>query len=53
MSIRFGVAMLEGVDLLLSAKEFSVLLLLVQHHDRAINDNSLYETIWKKLLIHD
>jgi DNA-binding response OmpR family regulator len=53
LSIRSGVAMWKGVDLILSAKELSILLLLVQHHDRAINDNSLYETIWKKPLIHD
>jgi DNA-binding response OmpR family regulator len=46
-------AFLNGRDLLLKPKEFSLLLLLVQNEDKLMSAERLYEAIWKAPLNDD
>jgi DNA-binding response OmpR family regulator len=44
--IHSGVAFMDGVDMLLTQKEFSLLLLLIQHEARLMSAEFLYEKVW-------
>ena len=46
-------AFLSGVDMLLSPKEFALLLLMIQNEGRLLATASLYEAIWKLPLTAD
>ena len=46
-------AFLNGADLLLTKKEFAVLLLLVKNEGRALSPEHLYETVWKQPMAGD
>ena len=48
LDVTVGVATLDGVDLLLSQKEFALLLIFVQNEERFINAHYLYEKVWKQ-----
>ncbi|NLK36595.1 MAG: response regulator transcription factor [Epulopiscium sp.] len=48
--ITADVATLDGVDLLLSQKEFSLLLFFVQNEERYISADYLYEKVWKQAM---
>ena len=41
-----GKAFLNGEDLLLTQKEFSLLMLFIQHENKIINAEYLYENVW-------
>lgn len=41
-------AYMDGVDLLLTPKEFSLLLMLVQHEGELFTTQGLYEQVWKQ-----
>ncbi len=47
LDITADIATLNGLDLLLSQKEFSTLLILVQNSGRYIGCEYLYERVWK------
>jgi DNA-binding response OmpR family regulator len=53
MNLPSVIALWDGVDLLLSVKEFAILLLLVQNHGKVLTAKTLYETVWKAPLIRD
>jgi DNA-binding response OmpR family regulator len=53
LNIQSVIALWDGVDLLLSVKEFAILLLLVQNHGKVLSAKTLYETVWKAPLIRD
>jgi DNA-binding response OmpR family regulator len=53
MNLPSVIALWDGVDLLLSVKEFAILLLLVQNHGKVLSAKTLYETVWKAPLIRD
>jgi DNA-binding response OmpR family regulator len=53
MNLPSVIALWDGVDLLLSVKEFAILLLLVQNHGKVLSAQTLYETVWKAPLIND
>ncbi|GHV11230.1 DNA-binding response regulator [Clostridia bacterium] len=46
LNIVAGQAFLNGTDMLLTQKEFALLLLFVQNEERAINAEYLYEKVW-------
>ena len=48
LDVTVGTATLDGADLLLSQKEFSMLLIFVQNEDRIISAEYLYEKVWKQ-----
>jgi len=41
-----GIAELDGVDMLLSQKEYSILQLLVQNTDKLLSSELIYEKVW-------
>ena len=47
LDVTADVAMLDGRDLLLSQKEFALLLLFTQNEGRFIDSEYLYEKVWK------
>lgn len=47
LDVTADVATLDGADLLLSQKEFSLLLIFVQNEERFISAEYLYEKVWK------
>ena len=47
LDVTADVATLDGADLLLSQKEFSLLLIFVQNEKRFISAEYLYEKVWK------
>lgn len=50
LDVTADVATLDGADLLLSQKEFSLLLILVQNEERYISAEYLYEKVWKQAM---
>ncbi len=53
LDVTAGVAMLDGADLLLTQKEFALLLLFAQNADRFISAEYLYEKVWKQPMTGD
>lgn len=53
LDVAASVASLDGVDLLLTQKEFALLLIFVQNPERFINGEYLYEKVWKQPLTKD
>jgi DNA-binding response OmpR family regulator len=53
MNLPSVIALWDGVDLLLSVKEFAILLLLIQNHGKILSAKKLYETVWKAPLAGD
>lgn len=53
LDVTADVATLDGVDLLLSQKEFSLLLIFVQNEERYISSEYLYEKVWKQPMAGD
>lgn len=53
LDVAAGVAIMDGVDLLLTQKEFAVLLVFVQNPERFIDGQYLYEKVWKQSQIGD
>ncbi|TCL60942.1 two-component system response regulator TctD [Kineothrix alysoides] len=51
--IMADVAMLDGTDLLLTQKEFALLLIFAQNEERCISAEYLYEKVWKAPLAGD
>lgn len=50
LDVTANVATLDGVDLLLSQKEFALLLIFVQNEERFISAEYLYEKVWKQAM---
>ena len=50
LDVTADVATLDGADLLLSQKEFSLLLIFVQNEERYISAEYLYEKVWKQAM---
>ena len=48
-----GQAFIEDADMLLTGKEFSVLLRLAQNEDKLLSAEALYETVWRMPLAGD
>lgn len=48
LDLSSGVAMLDGVDLLLTQKEFALLLIFIQNPERFIDGDYLYERVWNQ-----
>lgn len=48
LDVTADVAILDGADLLLSQKEFALLLIFVQNGERFISAEYLYEKVWKQ-----
>jgi len=48
LDIISGRAFIDGCDLLLTQKEFAVLLLLTQNEGRVINAETIYASVWKQ-----
>lgn len=48
LDVTADVAALDGADLLLSQKEFALLLIFVQNGERFISAEYLYEKVWKQ-----
>lgn len=46
LDMTASVAMLDGVDLLLTQKEFALLLIFIQNPERSIDGEYLYEKVW-------
>jgi DNA-binding response OmpR family regulator len=53
MNVMVGQATLHGDDLLLTQKDFALLLLFIQNEDRAMRAEYLYEKIWQAPLKGD
>lgn len=51
LDITADVATLDGVDLLLSQKEFALLIIFVQNEERFIGAEYLYEKVWKQPMV--
>lgn len=51
LDITADVATLDGVDLLLSQKEFALLIIFVQNEERFISAEYLYEKVWKQPMV--
>jgi len=51
LDVTAGLAMLDGVDLMLTQKEFALLLFFVQNEERFISMEYIYEKIWKAPMI--
>ncbi len=47
LDVAAGVAALDGTDLLLTQKEFALLLIFTQNEERFISAEYLYEKVWK------
>ena len=47
LDVTAGLAMFDGMDLMLTQKEVSLLLVFVQHEGRFIESDYLYEKVWK------
>lgn len=50
LDVTADVATLDGTDLMLSQKEFSLLLIFVQNEERYISAEYLYEKVWKQAM---
>lgn len=50
LDVTADVATLDGDDLLLSQKEFSLLLIFLQNEERFISAEYLYEKVWKQAM---
>lgn len=48
LDVAAGVAMLDGTDLLLTQKEFALLLIFIQNEENFISSEYLYEKAWKQ-----
>ena len=53
LDVLSGQAFVNGADLLLTKKEFALLLLFAQHEGRTIGADYLYEKVWRLPLIDD
>ena len=53
LDISAAAAFLDGVDMLLTQKEFSLLLLFVQNEGRAMSAEYLYEKVWGQSMVKD
>ena len=53
LDITAGVALMDGADLLLTKKEFALLLIFVQNPERFIDGEYLYEKVWNAPLEGD
>ncbi|EMS71547.1 response regulator transcription factor [Ruminiclostridium cellobioparum] len=53
LDVTVGVALLDGTDLLLTQKEFALLLLFAQNVGRFIGAEYLYEKVWKQPMTGD
>ena len=53
LDVTADVATLDGDDLLLSQKEFSLLLIFLQNEERFISAEYLYEKVWKQPMTVD
>lgn len=53
LDVAAGVALLGETDLLLTKKEFALLLIFVQNPERFIDGEYLYEKVWKQPLAGD
>ena len=53
LDIASGQAFLSDTDLLLTQKEFSLLLLFVQNEGRTLKPEELYEKVWKQPMLGD
>jgi DNA-binding response OmpR family regulator len=53
LDITAGQAFLDGADMLLTQKEFSLLLLFAQNEECAMNAEYLYEKVWKQTIVDD
>jgi DNA-binding response OmpR family regulator len=53
LNMQSALASWNDTDLLLSKKEFSVLLLLSEHYSKPVSPEFMYETIWKAPLGND
>jgi len=53
LDVTAGMANLDGMDLLLTQKEFALLLIFVQNEGRHIGGEYLYEKVWKRPLSGD
>lgn len=51
LDVTADVATLDGADLLLSQKEFSLLLIFVQNEERFVSAEYLYEKVWKQAMV--
>ena len=53
INVLSNAALLNGVDLGLTQREFNLLLLMAQNEDRLLKAEYIYETIWAQPLIGD
>ena len=53
LDVAADVATLDGADLLLSQKEFALLLVFMQNEDRIISADYLYEKVWRQPMTGD
>ena len=53
LDVAAGVATCDGADLLLTQKEFALLLFFVQNEGRFVNAEYLYEKVWKAPMSSD
>ncbi|MEA4989053.1 MAG: response regulator transcription factor, partial [Anaerovorax sp.] len=53
LDMSAGIAFMDGVDLLLAKKEFTLLLIFVQHPERMIDGEYLYEKVWNQPMSGD
>lgn len=53
LDVAAGVATLDGIDLLLTQKEFALLLIFTQNEERFISAEYLYEKAWKQPMLGD
>lgn len=53
LDVAAGTAMLDGTDLLLTQKEFALLLIFTQNAGRFISAEYLYEKVWKQPMASD
>lgn len=51
LDVAAGVATLDGTDLLLTQKEFALLLIFAQNEERFISSEYLYEKAWKQPML--
>ncbi len=53
LDVAAGVATLDGTDLLLTQKEFALLMIFTQNEERFISAEYLYEKVWKQPMLGD
>ena len=53
LDVTAAVALFDGKDLLLTQKEFALLLLFVRHEGKAMSAEYLYERVWNKPMNND